>query len=285
MGWVFSRPTLVAIEITWRWLFGIPFLLVCLRQAQSILSVLTPESAGLTSIDTQNPWVAVTQLANAWTRYQPHVAGLLSWLVPPAILAWVIASGIGRNVLLMRIEPGTRFRPMSMIVLQAVWLAVWSLVMSGWFLSMRWAATVHIVTGGEPDLIGFAIWTIFLSLSFFTLWALVSWPFAIAPVLMLKESRSATSTLSASLQLGRDFTGKLMETNLVMGIVKLALIVLAMVFSAAPLPFSDQLGPEALHAVYAASLLFYIAASDYFHVIRLKGYVEFWRTFRSAPAD
>ena len=34
-----------------------------------------------------------------------------------------------------------------------------------------------------------------------------------------------------------------------MGIVKLGLIVLAMVFSAAPLPFSDELGPGALHAV------------------------------------
>ncbi len=65
-----------------------------------------------------------------------------------------------------------------------------------------------------------------------------------------------------------------------MGIVKLALIVLAMVFSAAPLPFSDQLGPEALHVVWAGSTLFYLLASDYFHVVRLKGYVEFWRTFR-----
>ena len=37
-------------------------------------------------------------------------------------------------------------------------------------------------------------------------------------------------------------TAKLVEINLVMGIVKLALIVLAMVLSAAPLPFSDQLG-------------------------------------------
>jgi hypothetical protein len=34
-----------------------------------------------------------------------------------------------------------------------------------------------------------------------------------------------------------------------MGIVKLALIVLAMVFLAAPLPFSDELGGDALHFV------------------------------------
>jgi len=38
--------------------------------------------------------------------------------------------------------------------------------------------------------------------------------------------------------------------------VKLALIVLAMVLSAAPLPFSDQLG-DALHAVWLPQRLLY----------------------------
>ena len=55
---------------------------------------------------------------------------------------------------------------------------------------------------------------------------------------------------------------------MVMGIVNLALIVLAMVLSAAPLPFSDQLGPEALHVVWTAALVFYFVASDYFQVVR-----------------
>ena len=48
-----------------------------------------------------------------------------------------------------------------------------------------------------------------------------------------------------------------------MGIVKLALIVLAMVFSAAPLPFSDELGPTAMHVVRRRPTLFYLVASDY----------------------
>ena len=52
----------------------------------------------------------------------------------------------------------------------------------------------------------------------------------------------------------KQFTGKLVEINLVMGIVKLALIVLAMVLSAAPLPFSDQLGADALHWVDALAV-------------------------------
>ena len=65
-----------------------------------------------------------------------------------------------------------------------------------------------------------------------------------------------------------------------MGIVKLALIVLAMVLSAAPLPFSDELGADALHWITAAAAIFYCVANDYFQVVRLKGFVEFWKMFR-----
>jgi hypothetical protein len=32
--------------------------------------------------------------------------------------------------------------------------------------------------------------------------------------------------------------------------------------------------------VWAAAILFFLVASDYFHVVRLKGFVEFWKMFR-----
>jgi hypothetical protein len=129
------------------------------------------------------------------------------------------------------------------------------------------------------------MWVIFLSLGFYTAWALVSWPLAIAPLLMLLEKRSARSSLRESLRLSRSFTAKLVEINLVMGIVKLALIVLAMVLSAAPLPFSDQLGSGALHLLWAVAVVFYLIASDYFQVVRLKGFLEFWKMFRGEQAS
>jgi hypothetical protein len=132
--------------------------------------------------------------------------------------------------------------------------------------------------------VGYAFWSIFLALGFFTLWALVSWPLSIAPLLMLLERRSALSSLRESLRLGKQFTGKLVEINLVMGIVNLALIVLAMVFSAAPLPFSDQLGSDALHWISVASVILYLVASDYFQVVRMKGFEEFWKLYRGSQA-
>jgi hypothetical protein len=281
MGWVFGRPSLTALEIAWRWLFGAPFLWVCYGQAKKILAALPPSYTGLSNLDAQNPWVAVVQLADVWSRYEPFVVHILTWLVPAAAVAWIFASGIGRGLVLKRLEPGLRFRPLAMVALQAGWLILLGLVFWGWFHSIQWVAATHISAEGEADLIGYSIWAIFLSLGFFTLWALISWPFAIAPMLMLLEERSALSALIESFKLRRAFTSKLMEINLVMGIVKLALIVLAMVFSAAPLPFSDELGQDSMHFVWAGSTLFYLVASDYFHVVRLKSFIEFWHTFRA----
>jgi hypothetical protein len=280
MGWVFARPSLTVQEVAWRWLFGIPLLLVCWVEVQRILSVLSLEAAGINAINPQNPWVAVVQLADAWALYRPLVVSVLRWLVPVAALAWAVVSGLGRSLVFKRIHPGLRIRVMETIALQAAWLVLLVTFCGAWFRSMQWVAAACIPANGEPDLVSYSMGVIFLSLGFFTAWALISWPLSIAPLLMVLEERSALSALAASFKLGKPFTSKLVEINLVMGIVKLALIVVAMVLSAAPLPFSDQLGPDALHVVWVAATVFYLVANDYFHVVRLKEFEEFWRMFR-----
>ena len=286
MGWVWDRPLLTLLEIAWRWLFGVPSLAVCWLQMQKILAAVPPESAGLDSINGQNPWQASLQLAHAWSLYQPHIAQTLRWLAPLAALVWVVVSAFGRGLVLTRLDSGSgirlRFRPLSMMLLQAGWPLLAGAAGWVWLRCMQWVVATHVTTGAEPDLVGFAFWLIFLSLGLFTAWAFVSWTLSIAPLVMLLEERSALSALGQSLRLGKPFTGKLVEINLVMGIVNLALIVLAMVLSAAPLPFSDQLGTDSLHWIDAAAVVFYLVASDYFQLVRLKGFQEFWKMFRTS---
>jgi len=280
MGWMLRHPWVVAMEVGWRWLFGVPFLLICWTRWQHVLTTLTPEDSGFTNINPQNPWIAAGQLSRVWWQYQPLIVHELRWVVPIAAIAWLIVSACGRNAVLKIAEPGTRFRPFGMMLLQAAWAIVFGGVCWGWYRSVGWMASMHFRGSAEPDLIGFSIWLIFLSLGFFTIWALLGWIVSVAPVLMLLEDCSALSALRLTFKLGRPFTSELVEIGMVMGIVNLALIVVAMVLSAAPLPFSDQLGGEALHAVWAAAAVFYLIAHDYFQVVRLKCFVQFWRIFR-----
>jgi hypothetical protein len=282
MSEVFRRPSLVFLEIAWRWLIGVPILVVYWQQAQQILAAYPLSNSGFDSLDTQNPWVAAVQFAGVWNYYAPHVLATARWLFPATVLAWIVISGVGRNLVLMRMEPRLRFRPLTMVGHQAAWTALLLVTMGCWFRAMQWVAVTHISEIGEPDLVGYAVWAIFLTLVFFVAWALVSWAFSVAPLLALLEERSALSALGRTVRLGKPFMSKLAEINLVMGIVKIALLVLAMVFSAAPLPFADELGAGALHAALMASTLFFVVANDYFQVVRLKAFVEFWRIFRGS---
>ncbi|MFP5235305.1 MAG: hypothetical protein ACLGSD_05340 [Acidobacteriota bacterium] len=280
MGWVFRRPSLTGIEVAWRWVFGVPLLFICWVQAQKILAALSLDATGLDTLDITNPWLSAVKVGAAWQMYEPHVARVMMWLGPVAALAWIVLSGIGRNLVLKQMEPRISLRPVSMIVLQAAWLGVLVFTVWGWWSLLNWAAARDIGNGADPDLVGYFGWVIFLTIGFFALWAVVSWAVAIAPMLVLLERRSVASALRESTRLGKSFTGKLIEINLVMGIVTMALCVLVLVFSAALVPFADQIGTSPLEVEWLAVSVFYFIASDYFQVVRLKQFVEFWRVYR-----
>jgi hypothetical protein len=284
MSWVFKRPWLSLLEIGWRWLAGIPLLIVLWYEGQKIVTAYPLNVAGITGLTMQDPWGMAVQLASAFRFYQPHVLAVLRWLLPAGVLGWSVVSGAGRGLVLKSLEPRLRFRPVAMAALQAAWVLLLLAMFCAWYRSVGWAASTHITAAGEPDLVGYFVWAIFLSLGFFTAWALASWVLTVAPLLMLLEERSALSALGQAFRLGKAFSGKLAEINLVMGIAKMSLIVLSMVLSAAPLPFIDQLNSSTLHFVWAGAVIFYLVSNDYFQVVRLKAFVEFWKIFRGEPA-
>jgi hypothetical protein len=92
----------------------------------------------------------------------------------------------------------------------------------------------------------------------------------------------AGASLKAAFQLG-PVKAKLVEINLVMGIVKIALIVLAMVFSASPLPFESVATEGFLLWWWAGVTVLYFVGSDFFHVARLVAYLDLWRAFEVEP--
>ena len=276
------QPRLIAIELAWRWIFGIPALAILFYQCAAILRRTPLPAGGLDNFSLSDPNAAALAFSNTSATILPGLQHLAWWLGPILAVGWAFSSGIGRSLLLRELVSESRPEPGTLIALQ--FLRIAALVGSGlaWFAAIHWVArtTLESATPNpdfSPNLVGYFAWVICLSLATFTLWALVSWVFSIAPLIAVLEKRGVASSLIRSLRLG-PLTPKLVEINFVLGIVKMALIVLAMVFCATPLPFESVASGTPLYVYWAFITVLYFAASDFFQVARLTAFVSFWNT-------
>jgi hypothetical protein len=285
LGECWSRPSLVALEILWRWLFGIPMLAVLAWQGLRIYFAIANRLAatGIDQFSLVDPMQAAVIVSDVYAVIMPPIFRAASWIVPVALLVWAAVSGIGRNAVLRRYDPSLPRRWFTLSGLQLLRILFLGGSFVLWFALVQWAGNSSL-SGDEPNLVAYCALVICLSLGIFTVWALVSWVFSIAPLLVLLEDRGIGSSLVRSLRLG-PLTGKLVEINLILGIVKLALVVLAMVFSAIPLPFASNMEGPPLYAWWVVVSVLYLAASDFFQVARLIAFIQLWRGLRSVSGE
>ena len=277
-GECWKRPALLGWELLWRWCFGIPAALLIYRVGAGIFAG-TPEANSLADISLNDPMQAAQQLTQVAAALSAPVTRALLWLGPLLMVAWALASGLGRNALLRRLDSALQAAPCTLVLLQLLRVATLAAACLGWYNAIRWAASATLA-GDTPNLVAYGAWVICLTLGMFVLWSLLSWIFFFAPLLAMLEGVGVFRSLAATLRLGA-LTAKLVEVNLVLGIVRLALIILAMVFSAIPLPFESDMSGLALYLWWMVVTLWYLLASDFFQVARLAAFVRFWRVYRT----
>jgi hypothetical protein len=281
------RPSLTALEVLWRWAYGIPALLVLRYEGLKILQETPVDYAALRSMTVLDPMAAAGTVAKAMVALLPSVLSVALWLAPLLVAVWVVVSSVGRTVVMRRVDRRLHARLGTLIVLQSVRVVALLGSLVVWFRGMEWAAGVTvtgpIASGGEPNLVGYFALVVVGTLGLFTLWAVVSWALAVAPLLAMLRGLGVRGSLAAAFRMG-PLKGKLVEINLVMGIVKVALIVLALVFSASPLPFESVTTPEFLLWWWVVVTGVYFVASDFFHVARQVAYLQLWRVYGSEPS-
>ena len=270
------------MEVAWRWAYGAPALALVAYESTLVLRETPVDVGALQRMSVLDPMSAAATLVEAATVLLPPVLKVAEWLAPLLLVVWVVASSLGRTIVLRRVDAGLHARPGTLVVLQTIRMVALAGSFAAWFVCLRAdaGATVNGPTavGQEPELVLYSAIAIVATLGLFTLWAVVSWALSVAPLLAMMRNLGAGASLTAAFK-GRLVRGKLIEINLVMGIVKIALIVLAMVFSACPLPFESVATPGFMLWWYAGVTLVYLVASDFFHVVRLAYYLEMWKAF------
>lgn len=277
-----KRPLLTVYEVLWRWAFGIPALWIFWRIGSRIWNSVPIDVRALETMTVTQPMRTAETLAMTIGLLLPPVTAVAVWLAPVMLLAWVVWSSLGRTLVLRKIDPSLHARPLTLMVLQAIRVVALAASFVVWFLCLRVAAgmtvTEHLARGAEPNLVGYFALSIIATIGLFVLWAIVSWGFSVAPLLAMLRDQGPVAALAGAFRLG-ELKSKLVEINLVMGIVKIALMVLALVFSSTPLPFESMATPEFLSMWWTAVAVLYLVASDFFHVARLVGYLRLWKAY------
>jgi hypothetical protein len=282
MNACWKRPSLTGLEVMWRWVFGVPAAALIWFHAARVVQESAADLRVLQRVSLMDPEGAAAILTQLWDALRPRTVRLAEWLIPVLLIGWVVASSVGRMLVLRRVDRALKMRPGSMMVLQAIRVIALGGSFVGWFMLVQWAGQVAVAApvaaGGEPNTVLYATLVIVVSLGLFTLWAVVSWALSVAPLVSMLRGTGPVASLAGAFRVGR-MRGKLIEINLVMGIVKIALIVLAMVASASPLPFQSVESQGFLTFWYVGVTVVYFVASDFFHVVRLVAYLEMWRVY------
>ena len=279
LRYCWRHPSLLSLEVLWRWLFGIPYCYLLYIQFSRIYLANASALAktGIWEASIIYPEKVAVVLTKVYDLLAAPVLHLLIWIIPLGMLVWSIFSGIGRNTVLRRYDKSLPRRWGSLIVLQFLRVIFYAGAIVFWFAAIRWSALVELWSGSR-SIVAYCTLVIVFTLGTFAAWALVSWIFSIAPILVLLERRGPVSALARSFRLG-PLTAKLVEINMIMGIIKLALSVLALVWSAIPLPFEAIVQGNSLYAWWAVGSVLYCIISDFFQIARLTAFVEFWHAF------
>ena len=276
------RPGLTALEVIWRWAFGVPAAALIVYETLRVFRQAPVDVAALKRMSILDPTGAAVTLAQSANVLLPPVLRVVAWLAPLLLVVWVTVSSLGRTLVLRRVDGRLHARPWTLMALQAVRMVALAVSFVAWFACVRAAAGIAvdgpIAVGQDPNVVGYCAIVIVATLGMFVLWAVVSWALSVAPLLAMQRNLGAGASLVAAFRLG-PMRGKLVEINLVMGIVKIALIVLAMVFSACPLPFESVATPDFMLWWYGVVTILYLVASDFFQVVRLVSYLELWKVY------
>lgn len=278
MARVWKRPALLALELLWRWGVGIPLLWLVWRSLTRAFAGMRWDAGILERLTVFRLNESVALVAQQLGTVLPPLLHILRWWAPLALALWSTGAALGRTAIWRRLDPALHpayLLTVGMALARSLLLAATYALWAGVSLE---ALRFTLSTGAEPNIVLFVALVVALTLLLFMVWSLASWIFDIVPLFCMAAGLSFGGSLRTAWR-SRALVSKLIETNLVMGIVKVALLVLAMVFSASPLPFSSVESSGFLAVWWSLVGVFFVAFLDLFHVIRRAAYLALLQVY------
>jgi hypothetical protein len=272
MSFVWKHPSLTLLEILWRWLAAGPMLWLAWHALHIPLAAVPVNSTALAGMTFFEPVRSTAVLAQQVRLYLPAIRAVALWWIPLAFALWALLSGLGRYLVLRRAEPTLRPRPGWIILFSLLRSVLYTALLALWWRLVLSAVRLTLIGSGMEEnsasLVVLTAELVLLTFLCFMLWSTTVWALDLRPLRKLSGRTEATAAQR------RDLRSKLIETNLVMGIVRVILFVLALTFSASPLPFQSRETQSYINIWWCGVAVWYILTSDFFHVVRRVTYLR-----------
>ncbi len=203
----------------------------------------------------------------------PVVLRVSAYALFPMILLWIAAATVGRGATLKALlGDGTAIRwnalaGVNVLRVLALLLAALAFVGS--------SVLVGRLFRGQPDLIGVAILlSLGIDLLIGCVWSMLNWFLTLAPIFIVRDGVGIFDAFSASLGLFHERSGPYMGVAVLLGLVRLALIVIVSVASIIPLGMIGNFPARGIIAVSVVLALVYWVLMDAVQIWRIAAYVS-----------
>ncbi len=276
-------PTLIAVELAWRWSFALAALsliVFALVRLQRAVIVLPEERQMLAS---RAPLQVAEAILEIWHRIQPLAVRLGLIVFPASIILWIIAATIGRGYVISRLSPpiSTSPRWSSLLVLNLLRVLSVFALLAAYIASSR--ATLLVSSQEAPNYLAAILLFLVLFGLALLVWSFLHWIVSLACVNAVRERASTFGSLARTLRLLRTKGGELASIATLNGTARtLAAVVITFV---AAFPLILYRFPVLFWGIEFVIFLVYCLASDILLLVRLSAYIEAMQPAEIPVAD
>ena len=191
-GAIHRNPAIAAIEIAWRWSFGLIATILLLLGSRAFLSGLQLSEGDTQALRGDDPTMIAATLVHILQQegVLQRFFGIMAVVAIPSAIVWIAAATLGRIATLKRLRPGSDVNAKAILGLSTARAALLFAAVIAWYL---WTFVCAILTT-RPGATSYPLYSFLSMISLpviAIIWGLLNWVLSLAPVLAVREGASA----------------------------------------------------------------------------------------------
>jgi len=277
------NPSIAAIEIAWRWTFGLIGTILLLLGTRAFLAGLKVSDGDEQALHGQDPMMIAAALMHILQQdgVLIRLLAIIAAVAIPSAIVWIAAATLGRAATLRRLIPASHVNVKAIF---GITLARAGLLLAAVISWYAWMVLCAFLTLSSTE----SSYPLYLLLSMLALpviaivWGILNWILSLAPLVAVRDGSNSWKAYSDTVRVVRRHRGEFVSVTTWLGLPRLAGMVIAFMIAVVVLIASDSvvIGSIAVAIVTLA----YCAVADYLYIVRLAAYAQIARELPIATA-